>query len=496
MEEVSKESQKEFKDIFKISASYGILQVFQIFINLVKAKLIALFLGPIGVGLSSLFQSGTGLIATIVNNGLTTTAVKELSGLDSIEKRNEEGIRISAFKRLLWVTGILGTIVTLLFSRSLSRLSFDSDNYVYSFQILSCSILINQVSLGYGVLLRSRRKTNKIIKSTLISSGLSLVITMPILAVFKTSAIAPSIVITSLINLLVLKFFNKDELYNRVNISFVEAFKVGKVMMKSGFFVSLSSLFTSLVTYIFITFLSRSSSSSIVGLYSAGFAILNTYVGLVFNAMAQDFYPRLSEKVNNKDEINSLIGSQIEISILLVSPLLVGIVLYNEFVIRLLFTRDFLPMSTMIVFASLGIYFKVFAWVAGFLIMASGRFKIYLYLEIMVLAVSLILNFVFFINYGLSGLGISSSITVLLAALVYVRVARIKLNIQTIVLVTFNFLFISGSILLILLTADVRSNFFVLLKILYFAFGLVLNFRILNRKLGNSLLNFLKKVVV
>lgn len=495
MNKINIENNKEYKDIFKISFSYGILQVYQIVINLIKSKFIALMLGPAGVGLNNLFQSGTGLISILANNGLTTSAVKDLAGLNREDNRNEEGLKISAFKKLLLITGILGSILCFIFSPFLSRYSFESDKYIFSFQILSISIFINQIAAGYGIFLRARRLTKKIITSSIVSSTFSLILALPLFYYFKLEAVVPSIIATSLINLFVLYYFTKDQYYLKVKLSYNKAFEVGKSMMKSGFFISLSSLFTSLISYIFISYLSRNSSTKIVGLYSAGFAILNTYVGLIFNAMAQDFYPRLTEKINNKRTADSLICNQIEISILLISPLLVGIVFYNKLLIELLFTPEFLEMSTMIIFASIGIYCKVFSWVASFYFMASGKFKIYLYLELFVLFLSLIFNMLFFRMYGLTGLGISSSITILISALVYIPIAKIKFNRHTSTLLLINFLFIGVSLLYVVVLNNISILITVITKALFLVLVCIFNINILAKRINFNLFEFYRKLI-
>jgi len=59
-----------------------------------------------------------------------------------------------------------------------------------------------------------------------------------------------------------------------------------------------------------------------VGLYNAGFMIINTYVGLVFTAMATDYYPRLAGVANDVSKTNTTINQQIEIAIIILAPIL------------------------------------------------------------------------------------------------------------------------------------------------------------------------------
>jgi O-antigen/teichoic acid export membrane protein len=492
MDEINKKINKEFKDILRVSFSYGFLQIFQIGINIVKTKFIAIILGPSGVGISNLFHSTTGVIASLANNGLTTSAIKEIADSESKSNEIEAGLKISAFKKLLIITGFLCFILCFFLAPFLSNNAFDSDEYIYSFQILSIGLFINQVSSGYGVLLRSRRLTKKIIISTIISSLFSLIISIPILYYFNFRGIVPSIIITSLINLLVLKIFTKELFFKSVKLSYKEAISIGKSMISSGFFVSLSSLFSSIVSYIFISYLSRNSSVDIVGFYSAGFAILNTYVGLIFNSMAQDFYPRLSSKIKSQEEVKTTLANQMDIAILLIVPLLIGMIFFNEIFIEILYTDEFLVMSQMIIFASVGILCKIPTWATAFFLLASGKFRIYFYLETFVLVLSLCLNIICFEFYGLMGLGISSSVTLVVSALVYVVIAKIPIVQQTLS-------FIIIGLLIICLCIYIQSSFGyfipIIFRIIIFLFSLFSSILILINRLNFNPIIYFKKLI-
>ena len=61
-------------------------------------------------------------------------------------------------------------------------------------------------------------------------------------------------------------------------------------MITLGFMISLSVLVSLLMAYILRIFISNTGGVEQVGFYTAGFIIINTYVGLIFNAMGKDFF--------------------------------------------------------------------------------------------------------------------------------------------------------------------------------------------------------------
>jgi len=88
-------------------------------------------------------------------------------------------------------------------------------------------------------------------------------------------------------------------------------------MLKMGFFISLQGLLSVGASYLVRIFISNKGGLDDVGLFTAGFAIINTYVGLIFTAMGTDYYPRLSAVNSGSEEFNKTINQQAEISLLL-----------------------------------------------------------------------------------------------------------------------------------------------------------------------------------
>jgi O-antigen/teichoic acid export membrane protein len=79
---------------------------------------------------------------------------------------------------------------------------------------------------------------------------------------------------------------------------------------------------TMVVSYITRIYIGREGGIGEVGLYNTGFAIIGTYVGLVFSAMGKDYYPRLSGVAHNNQLAKITINQQAELAILIIAPIL------------------------------------------------------------------------------------------------------------------------------------------------------------------------------
>ena len=90
----------------------------------------------------------------------------------------------------------------------------------------------------------------------------------------------------------------------------------------------------------------------------------------------------------------------------------------------------------MIIWAALGIFFKVVIWIIGFLFLVKGNIKIYFWNEFFSIIYTLILNLVGYHFMGLTGLGISFFTSHLISTLQYYVTSHIIFSF------TFNTVFI------------------------------------------------------
>lgn len=71
--------ENSYRSILKGTSVFGGVQVFQILINMVRGKFVALFLGPDGMGVSALLTSATSTVQQFGSLGLNLAIVKEVA---------------------------------------------------------------------------------------------------------------------------------------------------------------------------------------------------------------------------------------------------------------------------------------------------------------------------------------------------------------------------------------------------------------------------------
>ncbi|MCK9311186.1 MAG: O-antigen translocase, partial [Bacteroidales bacterium] len=420
------EQQSSYRQIIKATSLFGGVQVFNILIQIIRSKVIAILLGPSGMGIIGLLNSTTTFISSLTNFGLGTSAVKNVS--EANFSRNTERISsiVTVLRRLVWITGLLGTIFTIIFSKWLSQITFGNEKYTSAFIWISVSLLFNQLSSGQMVIIQGMRKLKLLAKANLSGSTLGLFVTLPLYFFMGLDGIIPGIIGTSLISMLVSFFYSRKIPVVPAQISVSKTLKEGKSMLQMGFLISLSGLLTLGASYILRIFIGRIGGTAEVGLYTAGFAIINSYVGLIFNAMGTDYYPRLSAIANDNKKCAETISQQSEIGILILAPIIVAFLIFIKWVIIILYSNQFISVSGMIYWASFGMFFKVVSWAIAFVFLAKGASKLFFWNELISGIYILILNLLGYHYMGLTGLGISFAVGYLIYLFQVYTVSRIQ----------------------------------------------------------------------
>jgi O-antigen/teichoic acid export membrane protein len=420
------QQQSSYRQIMKATSIFGGVQVFNIIIQIVRSKFVAVLLGPSGMGIMGLLASTTDIISSMTNFGLGTSAVKDIAAVFGTDNEKRIGIVITVVRRLVWITGMIGFLAVGILSPWLSQLTFGNKNYTLAFIWISVTLLFNQLSSGQLVVLQGLRKLNYLAKANLSGSFTGLFITVPIYYFWGLDGIVPGIISTSVISLLMSWYFSAKVKVERAVLSRSQTFAEGKNMLKMGFLISLNGMLVIGASYIIRIFISRTGGVDQVGLYNAGFVIINTYVSLIFNAMATDYYPRLSAVSADNRLCKQTINQQAEIALLILAPIMIVFLIFINWIIILLYSNRFVEVNEMIQWAALGMFFKTIGWSVGFVFLAKGTTKLFFWNELIATIYILSFNLIGYYFWGLTGLGLSFAVAYLIYTIQVFVVSKIK----------------------------------------------------------------------
>lgn len=397
----------EYRGVFKATAILGSVQLFNILIAVVRNKCISILLGPAGMGIMGLLTSATGTITGFTNLGITFSAIKNIASAYEKGDYTTLGKVLYVLQRCIWTTGLLGAIVCLSLCRQLSQWTFGNTDFTISFAFLSISLLLTQLTNGNLLILKGCRNINYYAKANVWGNFLSLFITVPLYFWLGIDAIVPALILFSISTFLCAYFYRSRLRLAQIRTERGEFKEISKDILIAGIAFSAAEFFPLIASFYIRTFISNNGGLTDVGLFSAGFAILNGYVGMIFTAMSTDYIPRLSAVSDDDHQSELVINQQIEMSILLLFPLIVLFVIFGKLMILILYSSQFYPMIEMIYWGGLGMLFKVPNWCFGCILIPKRESKAYFYFSILSALFYLGMNMLLYSVWGIKGLGIS-----------------------------------------------------------------------------------------
>ena len=407
MDSPAKENENSYRTILKRISAFGGVQVFNILVNLIRGKFVAMILGPAGMGVSSLFATSSATIQQLGGLGVNLSLVKEVSSSADDPGRRADVMTVAGF--LILVTSLIGAAIAILGAPWLSELSFGSKAYTFDFMLLGAAIALTIGGGGYLAMLQGMGEVKRLSKSSVVGSLTGLFCGVPLYWLFGTRGIVPAMVILSLSTFLFYYIsYRRAGGGSDVSFSWNNHSSLAKKIVSLGFIFMIGTLVGSATNYIINTFVRSTGSLDDVGLFQAANSLTNQYIGIVFSALAMDYFPRISAASRDNRRLCNIVNRQAELVILIATPLVLTVIPLAPIVIRLLLSEDFLPVAPLMRWLAMGVLLQGITFPLGYLFIAKDNRKAYVWVEVICANVLWITcSILFYSLFGLIGLGVS-----------------------------------------------------------------------------------------
>lgn len=361
------------KQILKATSIIGGAQFITILIGVIRTKILALLLGPFGLGIAGMLQSIIDLVRNATGFGLNFSAVKDVAESDALNDTKKLNETITVLRNLVLWTGLLGVFITVVLAKPLSDFTFGNSNYTTTVIYLSITLLLSSIAGGQMALLQGKREIKLMAKASLYGAIYSTIVSVVVYYIFGINGIVPVLIITSLIPLIFSWYYSRKIKFEPQKISFRDSIHKGIGMAKLGFFIVVTAFMATLTLYIIRVIIVNKVNIEAVGFFQASWTISTTYIGVILNAMLSDFFPRLSKINNDKEASNKLINEQLEIALVLGTPMILLLIAVAELLIRILYSSSFLSTTLILQWQLFGAFFTLIAWPLAVLFLAKNK---------------------------------------------------------------------------------------------------------------------------
>jgi enterobacterial common antigen flippase len=410
------ETTSSYKQIAKSTSIFGGSQLANIVLGVVRTKVLAVLLGTTGVGLTGMFQSITDLMKSLTSLGLSFSSVKDIAEANRSNDNERIGKTITMLQRWLWLTGIVGMLLTIGLSPWISFYAFGNHDQIPSICLISFCVLAGTVSSGQQALLQGMRKISYMAKSSLYGAIGGLITAVPLYWIFGIKGIVPALLVMSLLGLFFSWWFARRISYERTTQKIRESMHLGGGMVRLGVFTVLSGLISTLTLFLLRGFILQNDGVEHVGLFQAVWSVSNLYMGGILTSMAADYYPRLCTLNGDNPKTVRFTNEQTRFVLLVATPLIVLMLLIAPPILDLLYSNGFHEAATMLRWQILGTFFKVAIWPLGFILLSKGKGPRFLIVESSWLIIFYTTSRLLWPHFGLDAAGIAF----LLAYVVYI----------------------------------------------------------------------------
>lgn len=371
-----------YRRILKSSSIIGGASVANILISLGRTKVLAVLLGPAGIGLVSLYRALLTTGTTMATFGLDIVGTRQIAEADA--ERNDRALAVA--RRAIFFSTValacLGGLVMWIFRAFIARrvLGSVADAHVVGWLALGVALSVGAASMA--ALIQGMRHIGDIARVTIYGAIANTV--FGILLVWRWGA--PAIVFYVLVNPIA-NFLFGWWYVARLPKPSAHVIPLGEMtaQWKMLFVVGLpfmgGALATALIQLWIRVDVARVLGAHALGQFQASWTITTQYITLVLGAMAADYYPRLTGVIKDSAAATRLVNEQTEIALLLSAPIFLAMMGLAPWVLRILYTAQFAPAVVVLRWQVLSDVLKVASWPLGFILLAAGDGKAFFWTE-------------------------------------------------------------------------------------------------------------------
>ncbi len=373
-----------YRKIVSSTAIFGGAQFFNVAVNLVRGKLVAIILQSAGMGVMTLLTNAANTIQQFAILGMNISAVKTISQVNG--KGGEEALEfiIRIVRSLFLMAALFGMVLMLATSPLVSEMSFNSNDYIPMLLLLSVPVFLNILGSGEMAVMQGLRRYKQLAFCSVVPPLCGLLLSVPIYYVWGIEGIVPAMILSGAVYYLFVRYFSYHPVHTRKRppLSLSTIWKYGHDIIQLGIVMTIGTIVGAVTTYCLTAFISHRGAVSDVGFYQAANMITVQYVSMIFTAMATDYFPRLSACFQKDSEAASLlVNQQTEVVLLSITPLAMLMILTAPLMISLLLTNEFQVIRPLIYYVALANIFKALCFPMDYIAYAKGDKKYIFWIE-------------------------------------------------------------------------------------------------------------------
>lgn len=396
-----------YGQIVKSTSLIGGAQLIALIIGLVQTKFVAIYLGPLGIGITGLYGSLLALTTQLTGLGIRASGIKEIAKAAAKDDQKVVSRTVITVRRVCWFTGLAGTVLFMVLAAPLSLWVFGNEDHTQSLLLLASIILLRNIQGGQVALIQGLRRIADLARLQVINAVCGSTVAVGWYFWLGLEGIVPALLSLALLQLFFTWFYVKKIAITKVSISWLRSFRDAKGLVELGIAFMLTALVAMLVNFGARWIINFQIDLVAVGIYQSAFRLSAIYSSFIINAMGADYYPRLVAVADDHIAINRLVNEQTEIALLLAIPGLFVTLVFAPWLIKIFYTADFLPAVELLKWFTIGAVIRVISVPMNYIFVAKGLAKRLVFIETCSSILHILLIWYGIEHFGIQGVAIA-----------------------------------------------------------------------------------------
>lgn len=403
--------------LFKITSLNSVSVVLKIGSGLITSKLLAVFVGPGGMALVGNLRNFLTAVETVSTLGFQNGVVKYIVANKSNEKELQRIIATVFFS--LIVASLLLSGLLFVFASFWNEMVFGHNyEYVAIFKILALALPWYAVSVILLAAINGLGKFKNVIRINIVGNIIGLLFSAIMILNFSTFGALLSIVIPPALLFFVTFHHINKEIHFTAALS-LRLFDTQVIRDLSAY--SLMTLVSSLCgPLVFLAI--RSNIIANLGVEQAGFweainRLSTYYLMFISTILSLYFFPKLAFATSTKATKNVFRSYYFGTLPLFIIGLAI-LYFLRVYVVKTLFTHDFLPMADLFLWQLTGDLFKAASLILGYQFFAKKLTVAFIATEVFSLSLMYVFSFYFIDEFGIEGVVMAHALTYFIYLLV------------------------------------------------------------------------------
>lgn len=389
------------RQILKSTSIIGGSSVISILLGIVRTKVLALLLGPSGIGLVGIYGSIMETIVAAASMGISMSGPRQIAEARGANDSKTIAATHVALTCTVFVFGFIGVALLYVFRGRVSLMSFGNTSHDWAIGILAIGVLFGTLVISCRAQLQGYRLIGNIARAEIIGGFFVTIVALFIICFWREKAIPFFIITTPVFTLFAFSFYARKIPKPVSAPALLDVLMQARTLLALGLAVMLAGIMKTGSGYLVRSMINHAYGLEAAGYFQASWRISTLYIGIVLGAMGSDFYPRLSSIHKDCNASNTLVNQQGEVAYLLAGPAILGMMTLTPVITWLLYSSAFAETNIILRWLILSTILKVALFPLGHVLLAKGMGKTFFCTELAYNA-----SFLLIIRSGLGRFGL------------------------------------------------------------------------------------------